>query len=176
MHILSPETDNCPSWISGRERMTVVNISWSISMKECCWPRRGLNPRPPGLQSDAHPTEPPRPAHVWWMHKHHSYGLWVSMTQSWSDFTLTFTFVFLLEVITWLSFILGSWICYATYPDLNLHLCARVAPGSCPRVRLGSECITGQIKHLGKNCYHMGKDQWAGTFVYFGHVYFFFFF
>ena len=52
VHILSPETDNCPSWISGRERMTVENISWSISMKECCWPRRGLNPRPPGLQSD----------------------------------------------------------------------------------------------------------------------------
>ena len=35
VHILSPETDNCPSWISGRERMTVENISWSISMKEC---------------------------------------------------------------------------------------------------------------------------------------------
>ena len=49
MHILSPETDNCPSWISGRERMTVENISWSISTKECCRPRRGLNPRPPGL-------------------------------------------------------------------------------------------------------------------------------
>ena len=52
MHILSPETDNCPSWISGRERMTVENISWSISTKDCCRPRRGLNPRPPGLQSD----------------------------------------------------------------------------------------------------------------------------
>ena len=52
VHILSPETDNCPSWISGRERMTVENISWSISTKECCRPRRGLNPRPPGLQSD----------------------------------------------------------------------------------------------------------------------------
>ena len=52
MHILSPETDNCPSWISGRERMTVENISWWISTKECCRPRRGLNPRPPGLQSD----------------------------------------------------------------------------------------------------------------------------
>ena len=52
MHILSPETDNCPSWISGRERMTVENISWSISTKECCRPRWGLNPRPPGLQSD----------------------------------------------------------------------------------------------------------------------------
>ena len=52
MHILSPETDNCPSWISGRERTTVENISWSISTKECCRPRRGLNPRPPGLQSD----------------------------------------------------------------------------------------------------------------------------
>ena len=32
--------------------MTVENISWSISTKECCRPRRGLNPRPPGLQSD----------------------------------------------------------------------------------------------------------------------------
>ena len=52
VHILSPETDNCPSWISGRERMTVENISWSISTNECCRPRRGLNPRPPGLQSD----------------------------------------------------------------------------------------------------------------------------
>ena len=58
MHILSPETDNCPSWISGRERMTVENISWSISTNECCRPRRGLNPRPPGRQSEAHPNEP----------------------------------------------------------------------------------------------------------------------
>ena len=57
MHILSPETDNCPSWISRKERMTVENISWSISMKECCRPRRGSNPRPPGLQLDTHPTE-----------------------------------------------------------------------------------------------------------------------
>ena len=32
--------------------MTVENISWSISTKECCRPRRGLNPRPPGLQSE----------------------------------------------------------------------------------------------------------------------------
>ena len=31
--------------------MTVENISWSISKKECCRPRWGLNPRPPGLQS-----------------------------------------------------------------------------------------------------------------------------
>ena len=52
VHILSPETDNCPSWISRRERMIVENISWSISMKECCQPRRGLIPQPPGLQSD----------------------------------------------------------------------------------------------------------------------------
>ena len=27
VHILSPETDNCPSLISGRERMTLENIS-----------------------------------------------------------------------------------------------------------------------------------------------------
>ena len=32
--------------------MTVENISWSISTKECCRPRRWLNPRPPGLQLD----------------------------------------------------------------------------------------------------------------------------
>ena len=32
--------------------MTAENISWSLSTKECCPPRRGLNPRPPGLQSD----------------------------------------------------------------------------------------------------------------------------
>ena len=50
VHILSPETDNCPSWISRREKMTVENISWSISTKECCRPRRGLNPRPPGIK------------------------------------------------------------------------------------------------------------------------------
>ena len=40
--------------------MTVKNISRSISMKECCRPRWGSNPRPPGLQSDPHSTEPPR--------------------------------------------------------------------------------------------------------------------
>ena len=32
--------------------MTAENISWSISTKECCRPWWGLNPRPPGLQSD----------------------------------------------------------------------------------------------------------------------------
>ena len=45
MHILSTETDNCPSWISGRERMTVENISWSISTKECCRPRMDMGER-----------------------------------------------------------------------------------------------------------------------------------
>ena len=52
VHSVSLETDNCPSWISGRERMTVENISWSISTKECCRSRRGLNSRPSGLQPD----------------------------------------------------------------------------------------------------------------------------
>ena len=65
VHNLLPETDNCLSWISGRERMTVENISWSISMEECCQTWRGLNPRPPYLQSDAKPTEPPRPGNGW---------------------------------------------------------------------------------------------------------------
>ena len=43
--------------------MTVENISWSISTTECWRTHRGSNPRPPDLQSDAHPTEPPRPAY-----------------------------------------------------------------------------------------------------------------
>ena len=60
--ILSPERDKCPSWISRRERMTIENLSWSISTKECSLTRRGLNLRLPDLQSDAHPNEPPRPA------------------------------------------------------------------------------------------------------------------
>ena len=66
-----------------------------------------------------------------------SYGLWVSMTQSWSDFTLTYTFAFLLEVINWVHFILGSWNLLCYLPDLTLQLCARVASRSCPVVRLG---------------------------------------
>ena len=61
MHILSPETDNCPSWISGRERMTIENISWSISTKECCRPRRGWTRDLLVSSRTAHPTEPPRP-------------------------------------------------------------------------------------------------------------------
>ena len=42
--MLLPETDYYPSWISGREKMTIENISWSISMKECCRPGRGQTP------------------------------------------------------------------------------------------------------------------------------------
>ena len=41
MHILLQETDNCPSWISGRERMTIENISWPNLKKECCRPGGG---------------------------------------------------------------------------------------------------------------------------------------
>ena len=39
---------------------------------------------------------------------------------------------------------------YATYPDLNLLRCARVAPGSCPGDGLGVQSV--------------------GAFVYFGHM------
>ena len=57
VHIHVPETDNCPSWISRRERMTIENISWSISMKECCQTRLGSNSWP-DHQSDIYVTEP----------------------------------------------------------------------------------------------------------------------
>ena len=58
MHILSLVTDNCPTWISGRERMAVEMVSWPISMNliECC--RTGLpNLQPLEHQSNAHPTK-----------------------------------------------------------------------------------------------------------------------
>ena len=60
VHILLPETDNCPSWISRRERMTVENISRSISTKECCRPRRGWTRKLLVSSRTVHPTEPPR--------------------------------------------------------------------------------------------------------------------
>ena len=60
MHILSPVSDNCPSWISKRERMTIENILGSISMNEWCTTRL-WNSQPPDYQSDTHPTELPGP-------------------------------------------------------------------------------------------------------------------
>ena len=49
-------------------------------------------------------------------------------------FTLTFMSVFLLEVMT---VMLVSYIWCAIHPELNLQLCARVAPRSCPEMGLG---------------------------------------
>ena len=43
--------NNCPAWISGRERMTVEIISWPISTKECCQLWRS-NRLPGGRTSD----------------------------------------------------------------------------------------------------------------------------
>ena len=66
VHILLPESNNCPSWISGRERMAIENISWSISTKECCRLGRGWARDLLVSSRTAHPTEPPKPAHFWW--------------------------------------------------------------------------------------------------------------
>ena len=45
--------------------MTVENISWSISTKECCRPQRGRTHDLLVSSRTAHPTEPPRPAFKW---------------------------------------------------------------------------------------------------------------
>ena len=45
----------CPSLINSREKITVENISKSISAKECYRTQRESNPRSPYHQSDAHP-------------------------------------------------------------------------------------------------------------------------
>ena len=59
VHILPPETDNCPSWISGRERMTVHDQSPRKNVADLGggWTRDLLV-----ISRTAHPTEPPRPA------------------------------------------------------------------------------------------------------------------
>ena len=51
VHILSPKTDNWPSWINRREIMTTENISWSISTKECCQPGGSWALQPPDHHS-----------------------------------------------------------------------------------------------------------------------------
>ena len=61
VHILSPETTSAFLWISeGREWRRKY---FTINLHEKILPtRRGSNPQPPDHQSDAHQTEPPRPA------------------------------------------------------------------------------------------------------------------
>ena len=54
MHILSLVTENKPSWINGRRKMTVEIISWSISTRVCDQARIELEPL--DLQSDSLPT------------------------------------------------------------------------------------------------------------------------
>ena len=50
--ILLLETDNCLTWISGRERMTKENILWSIIMNECYGTQHWSKPWPPDHQPD----------------------------------------------------------------------------------------------------------------------------
>ena len=40
------ETDDCPSWISRRERMTIENIKFHISKKKMLPTQQGLNQQP----------------------------------------------------------------------------------------------------------------------------------
>ena len=58
VHILSPETDNCLSWIRERERMTVENVSWSKFHERTFSTWQESNLRPPVHQLDLHRTEP----------------------------------------------------------------------------------------------------------------------
>ena len=111
MHILLPETDNCPSWIRGRERMTVANISWSISTKEFCGPQRGSNPWSPGLQSDAHQTEPPRRQFMVIFLYNPNILVWTHMT----------IFLYNLYIFVWIHMIIFL---YNLYIFLTLMVCS----------------------------------------------------
>ena len=63
MHILSPETDNCSSWISRRLRENDCRKYFMINLHKRIMPIwRGSNPQPPDHQFGAHPTVPTRPA------------------------------------------------------------------------------------------------------------------
>ena len=60
VHILSPVTDNCSSWISGRGRMAVEIFSWPSLHERMCrtW---GSNSGPLACQANILPIELPRP-------------------------------------------------------------------------------------------------------------------
>ena len=61
MHILSPVTDNCSSWISGRGRMAVEMFSWPSLHERMCrmW---GSNSGPLACQAYMLPIKLPHPA------------------------------------------------------------------------------------------------------------------
>ena len=52
----------------GRELMTAENISWSNLHERMLPTQLGLNPQSPDHQSDAHPTEPQRPARDFYLY------------------------------------------------------------------------------------------------------------
>ena len=60
VHILSPVTDNCSSWISGRGRMAVEMFSWPNLHERICrtW---GSNSGPLACQANSLSIELPRP-------------------------------------------------------------------------------------------------------------------
>ena len=76
VHILLPETDICPSWISGRETMTIENISWPNLHERMLPTRWGLNPQPPDHQLDEHSMEPQRPAFFFSKQKKFWHFMW----------------------------------------------------------------------------------------------------
>ena len=63
VQILSPVTDNCSSWISGRGRMAVEMFSWPSLHERMCrtW---GSNSGPLACQANSLPFELPRPVYL----------------------------------------------------------------------------------------------------------------
>ena len=66
MHIVSPLTDNCSSWISGRGRMVVEMFSWPSLHERMCrtW---GSNSGPLAFQADKLPSKLPRQVQGQWI-------------------------------------------------------------------------------------------------------------
>ena len=57
VHILSPVTDNCPTWVRGRERMTFERISLPNLHERMFHQILGANLRPSAHQAEVHATE-----------------------------------------------------------------------------------------------------------------------
>ena len=139
MHILSQETDNCPSWISGRERMTVDNSSWSNFTKECCPSWQGSNSEPPAHQLDTHLTEPLRQAIVWtyllWG-KHYittSNTLYGAISHSWCKHYITSNIL--------CGAIFHSWVLYS-----NIRHTGAISHPWCKHYTM-SDSLCGAISH-----------------------------
>ena len=109
MHILSPVTDNSPSWISGRKRMAVETISWPVQspQKNVAGHENRTRDRPHTRRTRIRPSYRARPTHILPVLVKASRS-WFDLLYNWPPNSELLLNNSLLELIYFLSNIRGS--------------------------------------------------------------------